>query len=297
MENEEKPAGISAAQLGLGGNPNLASGILYLPPAFDIIPRLLQLLDDPEADGESLADLIRLDAGLTADVLRVANSAAYAGVVPMDNLLAAVLRLGLRQLYQVVLEVVASPVFAQATQPGAASMDLWEHALRTALAAQILSRRFGEDAEVAFTAGLLHDLGKLVFYQLIGDRYVALLADARARKEPLFRCEEAEFRTHHAAVGGKLLKSWNFPENIVQCVAFHHDPLRAPKNSSMIVGIVYAANLLAHRAGTASQAPPYVSELPRPVLRLFGLESPKELWAFEAEVREAFEQENTRSMS
>src|SRR4030095_6173977 len=93
---------ISPEALGFKRELRLNKFIVFLPPALDIVPQLLRFLRDEEKDGEMLAELIRLDPGLTADVLRVANSAAFAGAVRMENLKAAVLRLGLREVFPLV---------------------------------------------------------------------------------------------------------------------------------------------------------------------------------------------------
>src|SRR4051794_31781167 len=93
---------ISPEALGFKRELRLNKSIVFLPPALDIVPPLLRFLGDEEKNGEMLAELIRLDPGLTTDVLRVANSAAFAGAVRMESLKSAVLRLGLRELYRIV---------------------------------------------------------------------------------------------------------------------------------------------------------------------------------------------------
>jgi putative nucleotidyltransferase with HDIG domain len=283
---------ISPEALGFKRELRLHKGIIFLPPSLDIVPQLLRFLGDEEKDGEMLAELIRLDPGLTTDVLRVANSAAFAGSVRMDSLNSAVLRLGLREVYRIVLEVVASPVFLNATQPGAASLDLWKHSLRSGIAAQVLSRHLGEDAELAFTAALLHDVGKLVFHQLFEDSYVAFVHQARRENATLHQRETAQFSTDHASVGGRLLKRWNFPETIVHSVQFHHDPNRCPKPDLHLVSLVCAANLLAYKI--AEGVPPYLQAAAAQILKNLGLQKLDDLWSYENEVRETFERESAR---
>lgn len=116
-------------------NP-VAGGLAYLPPAFELVPRLLLLLDDPEADPESLAELIRVDAGLTADVLRIANTAYFGRSERSATLQHAILRLGLNEVYRIVMKVVTSPILAISHDSALAKLGLWTHSLAVAVAAK-----------------------------------------------------------------------------------------------------------------------------------------------------------------
>ncbi len=283
---------ITPEALGFKRELRLNKSIVFLPPALEIVPQLLRFLGDEEKDGEMLAELIRLDPGLTTDVLRVANSAAFAGAVRMENLNAAVLRLGLREVYRIVLEVVASPVFLNATQPGAASLDLWKHSVRAAVSAQVLARWLGEDAELAFTAALVHDIGKIVFHQLFGDQYVNFVHEAQDQSAALHQREIGRFSTDHASVGGRLLKRWNFPESIIHTVQFHHEAARCPKPDLHLVSLISAANLLAYKIGEG--VPAYLVSSAPPVLKNLTVAHLADLWAYENEAREAFERESAR---
>jgi len=275
----------------------LTTPVVFLPPALDIVPQLLVFLGDEEKNGELLAELIRVDPGLTANVLRVANSAAFAGAYRMENLSAAVLRLGLREVYRIVLQVVASPVFLNATQPGASSLDLWQHSLQSAVAAQVLARWLGEDSELAFTAGLLHDVGKLIFHQLFGKDYIVMVHDAQAQNALLYQREFARYQTDHAAVGGRLLKRWNFPDTMIHTVQFHHELAKCPKPDVRLVSLIFASNLLAHKIAEPSPFPPHLLAGSPAVLKNLGLGSIDDLWVYAAEAKQAFDREHARLVS
>ncbi len=301
MPEKSSASEISPEALGFKGNLKSHSNIIFLPPALDIVPRLLVFLGDEEKDGEMLAELIRLDPGLTVNVLRVANSAAFATTYRMENLNSAVLRLGLREVFRIVLEVVASPMFQNASQPVAASLDLWSHAVRSAISAQTLAFALGEDRELAFTAGLLHDIGKLVFQQLLQEDYASMAHDAALQGAPLHLRETARFSTDHATVGARLLKRWNFPESITDCVHFHHDISRCPKPQLHLVGLIAAANLLAHKLarseaedGAPKAFPEYLLANAKPILKILNLATLDDLWSFLPEAKGAFERERER---
>jgi putative nucleotidyltransferase with HDIG domain len=163
----------------------------FLPPAFELIPRILVLLDDPETNSDTLADVIRVDAGLTTDVMRVANSSAYGGGTRTDSLSQAIIRLGLREIYRLLTTIIASPTVMNLDGFGFERAGLWQHSVVCAIAAQILSRNVsGQDSEVAYTAGLLHDIGKVVMAQVAKADYVALIESCKENGQAHFRAEQ-----------------------------------------------------------------------------------------------------------
>lgn len=266
----------------------------FLPPSFELVPRLLLLLDDPEVNGERLADLIRTDAGLTADVMHVANSAMYSRGNRVETLMEAVNRLGLREIYRIVMNVIASPVLRNPQQVGFAKLDLWTHSLTAALAAQALATHLSTvQPEIAFTAALLHDVGKVVLAQAMGRSYIAVVDEAKDKGVPIFGVERAAYKTDHAEVGAKLLKQWNFPESIIAAIACHHAPEKAARSHATIAATVYAANVLAYRVGSGYGFPPYAGSPDQVALRGIGLRPP-EVFSYEGEVRDGLERERTR---
>ena len=178
----------------------------------------------PTRDGQALADLIRVDAGLTADILRVANSAYYARGNRVGSLLEAANRIGFREIYRTVVDILASPILA-ADQAGLARLDLWRHSLASALAGKLLAENTGiGDEDIAFTAALLHDIGKIAFGHAFGHEYEALIEKSRTSGTAAATLERAAFDTDHAEVGATLLRRWNFPDRITTGIMFHHIP-------------------------------------------------------------------------
>ncbi len=262
----------------------------FLPPAFQLLPRLLLLLDDPEVNSEELVRVIRVDPGLSADVLRVSNSAALAGECPVETLQEAVVRLGLREVYHVTMKVIASPVLLSPGPPEMPSgFDLWTHSLATATAAELLALERREDAEIVFTAGLLHDIGKAVMAERLGREYGELIDRARTDRIPCFEAEQKAYGIDHAALGARLLKRWNFPDRIIAAVQHHHNPTAA-RGHDRTAAFIHAANIIAHRIGVGFDLPDYVT-FPDPAsFALIDLE-PEHLEALEAATLEKFKQE------
>jgi putative nucleotidyltransferase with HDIG domain len=230
----------------------------FLPPAFQLLPRLLLLLEDVEANADALADLIRVDPGLTADVLRVCNSATYGLRYRADNIQQAILRIGFREVHRIMMSVIMSPALKNPENTYAANQsDLWNHSLAAAVASQTLALSAGIDADLAFTAALVHDVGKVVLAHAVPDQVAQVVATAEEKHQPLYEAERAVLKTDHAAVGGRLLDRWGFPQNISTAVRFHHDPAGA-KMEQRLASCLCLANVLAYRVEDPPTLPEYV---------------------------------------
>ena len=230
----------------------------FLPPAFQLLPRLLLLLEDVDANADALADLIRVDPGLTADVLRVCNSATYGLTYRAENIQQAILRIGFREVHRIMMSVIMSPTLKnpQGTYSSTQS-DLWNHSLAAAVASQSIAQTAGIDTDLAFTAALLHDIGKVVLFQAAPQEMSSAMTMAAEKNLPVFKAERAVLKTDHAEVGARLLERWGFPRNISTAVRFHHEPETA-KDEVRLTSCVCLANVLAYRIEDPPGFPEYV---------------------------------------
>jgi HD-like signal output (HDOD) protein len=140
----------------------LLDGVSHLPPAPRVLPLLLSRLTDPDADVTEVVDLITFEPALTAKLIQICNSAFFSGGTPIDSVYEAVNRLGFRQVYQVVAAVTGSRFFRSS---GTSALDahlLWRHSVTAAFAALFVAEAVGVASDLAFTGGLLQDLGKLI---------------------------------------------------------------------------------------------------------------------------------------
>ncbi|HXG48926.1 MAG TPA: HDOD domain-containing protein [Methylomirabilota bacterium] len=223
--------------------------VTSLPPAPQILPELLSLLNQDDVDSAPVVRLISLDPGLTASVLRLSNSAVFAGASSVSDLHEAVTRLGFRQVYQLVAAVVGSKTLGPAQKGyGMDQGELWHHCVSAAVAAQLLARRHGGDDNLVFTATLLHDIGKIVLAEALERQYAKVLESARDQEVALLDLEKKALGVQHAEVGGRLLARWKFPANIVSAVWFHHDPAAAQPHQEL-AAYVYLGNVVAYSMG------------------------------------------------
>lgn len=231
----------------------------FFPPAFELVPRLLILLDDPHANSDDLAEIIRIDPGLTVDLLQIANSAYLAGRDRADTLAEAVLRVGLGEIYRSVLKIVASVGLKSTDAFLTMRVDLWRHSLAVGVASQILAARLPEErAETSFTAGLLHDIGKVLLARARPGQYAALLKSCEASGHPLHLAEREAFNTDHMEVAARLLEHWKFPERLAAAIRAHHDPASLSDDSAELASVLYTANILAYRVGEGNGFPTYM---------------------------------------
>lgn len=255
----------------------------FLPPSFQLLPRLLLLLDDVEAGADTLAQVIRVDPGLTADILRVCNSAAHAKRVRAETIQEAIMRLGFIEVHRIVMTVIASSALKSPQETFTRHEgDLWKHSLAAAVASQVLVPGTGVDADVAYTASLLHDIGKMVLANAVPEDFARILTLAKEQNQAVYRVEQLQFQTDHGGIGARLLKRWGFPDNICEAVQHHHEPVRA-NQQLRLASCLYLSNVLAYRIVDDLTFPEYVVFPDTKALRELGFSQP----TFEALAPEA----------
>lgn len=185
---------------------------------------MLQLSDDPNTDGRQLAEAIDAEPLLTAQVLKLANSAAFGMSRRVASTQHAVSVIGFDSV-RAVAAILASGLRNHKTPT---PKGFWNHAAATAAACSVLSSRFGLSRGEAFSLGLLHDLGAAVLCSVDPKAYAEIDDDASGtRSDTAGRCaqEVAVFGMSHAEAGARLFGQWKFPELFVDAIANHHDVL------------------------------------------------------------------------
>jgi len=221
-------------------------GLGMLP---QITNQILKLVDNPQVSPKQLSALIERDAGLATKLLRVANSAYFGANGKVGTLSQAINTLGLNT----VRSLAVSQAYQQmiTTRGGASRFDktaFWLHCLAVATAARILARMKGwRDPEEAFTAGLIHDTGRLIFDRFLPLEFDRALITATEEGCTLLEAERYELNYTHTEAGGLLAQQWGLPEVICAVIEKHHEPIRFEEEP--LVCIIYTANALAHQVG------------------------------------------------
>ena len=209
-----------------------------------------RLLSDPESDMAEIVRAIEYDPGLTSNLLRMANSAYYGVSEPIGSVRNALVRLGTYQIYQMIVSWGFSSM-AQQSVPGygLTAGRLWEHSIGVAVGAEQISSDLGfQSADHAFTAGLLHDIGKIVLGTFVEVDIDSILQLANRENISFEVAEQQVLGIDHAEVGSILLEHWGFPANIVEACKWHHQPESLAEEST-VLDLVHVADSMCLMGG------------------------------------------------
>jgi putative nucleotidyltransferase with HDIG domain len=216
-----------------------------LPPLPSAVSRLLEMSRDANVSLSQMAEVIRHEPALTTKVLRLCNSAYYGLPRKVTSLQEAVVYLGADTLVNFVLAGCVA-AFYRAAHAGYGNLvgDLWRHSVSCAIASQLLADKCGEEKTgEAFTAGLLHDIGKIVLSAEVRARFDVIIERVRAENCTFEEAEREVLGFNHAEVGAIIAREWNLPVSLCEAIEFHHDPTRA-EHFPRLCAQVHIANIL-----------------------------------------------------
>ena len=269
----------------------LVAKVKNLPPVPHAALKLVSLLEQPAVSNTEVVQALRCDNVLTAKLLRACNSPYFGLAEPVASVDQAVFILGHQQILHIVLTIAFGSAMV-VPLPGYAveASELWRHSLVTAIAGEILANEFTDlnvEPPVAFTVGLLHDIGKLVLSQTLT---ADLQAEIRNRIEhgqlSRVEAEKAVLGTDHCEVGALLLQSWHLPDDLVEAVANHHQPVLKPRPRLSVV--THLANCIAHLAGSAPGWDGYAVRINNEVVTSLEI-TPEQIEHLIITVRESFD--------
>lgn len=269
----------------------LVANVKNLPPVPHAALKLVSLLDQPGVSNTEVVQALRCDNVLTAKLLRACNSPYFGLAEPVSSVDQAVFVLGHQQILHIVLTLAFGSTMV-VPLPGYAveASELWRHSLITAIASETIANDLVDlnvDPPVAFTVGLLHDIGKLVLGQALTPE---VQAEIRARVEhgqqSRSEAEKAVLGTDHSEVGALLLQNWHLSDDVVEAVANHHQPVLKPRPRLSVV--THLANGLAHLAGSAPGWDGYAMRISNEVVERLEI-TPEQVEKLVLTVRESFD--------
>src|ERR1022692_4623445 len=208
--------------IALPARPQAPWALRLLPPFPAIAHRILALASQEDASPQEVGGLIRLDPSFSAELLRFANSALFGVRREVTSLTQAVAMLGMDRVKSMATFVVLHNMVRSSVRVSALR-KVWVHSVVTAIIAEEAARNLRMDSEVAYTAGLLHNLGILGLMSAYPDEYSRMLEVSDDFGFDLLQTERDLFEIDHCAAGAYLAQDWNFPEELAAAIAVHHD--------------------------------------------------------------------------
>jgi putative nucleotidyltransferase with HDIG domain len=234
----------------------LLEKIDFMPPLSSSVMQLMTTLCDSHHSAQDVERVIESDPLLVGRVLRLVNSAAFARRTPAETINDAVSYLGDMTILAVAMDMGGSSVHvAELDGYEAARGVLWEHSLRTAVAARLLARFAKEKVSpsIAYTAGIMHDIGKVVLSSYLKAEIAKKIQEQEmVGPVDFLKAERAIVGTDHCEVGVLVAERWQLPDSLKEAIANHHTPGLAPEKFRTYVYLVHLADMLAMMTGVGT---------------------------------------------
>ena len=207
--------------------------------------RLSETISHPRSSIADIAKIITEDQGLTARLLRLANSPMFGYYSKVDSITKAVTIIGTQQLRDLALASSVMNVFKGIPEDLINMGDFWRHSIACGIVARSFATCLRENnVESYFVAGILHDVGQLILCTAVPDIAAKLLKRSREQEELYFLTERQELGFDHAELGGALLHAWKIPPNIYEPVSFHHFPYNETSSYSFEAAVIHVADII-----------------------------------------------------
>jgi putative nucleotidyltransferase with HDIG domain len=230
----------------------IVESIRELPSLPSIVTRLVEVVNSPDTSAADAAELIEKDPALTSKMLRLANSAFYGIPRTISSISSAVVILGFNTIRSIALSATIMKMFSDSAKKGVFDYNrFWLHSIVCAMTAKNIAQHYiatmSLDPEAAFCAGILHDIGKLIFMQFLPTEYAQTINYSRSGTIATIDAEKQVLGITHAQIGTILADKWALPVDLEYSIVFHHGPERADKVEEL-VAVVHMADVLCHAA-------------------------------------------------
>ncbi|MCK4541537.1 MAG: HDOD domain-containing protein [Spirochaetales bacterium] len=259
-----------------------------LPQFPENIVSLQRMLSDPDSEITHIARQISTDPSLTADLLKIVNSAQFMLPKRVDNIVEAVKLLGLRALTNLLYSYGTQKLLDKHQR------WLWDHSYRTAYYAYHLARNFKKKKDIlddAYVGGILHDMGKIIFADVhpnLLERIVKFCKDRNLGRDFI---EDLSAGLNHAEIGGMIAEKWNFPTPLIEAIKYHHEPSRCSQENRNVVYAVYLANAICN----VEDKEITYDQLEPAALKSYGISSLEQFEIIQQRLAKAFDDEKARA--
>ena len=261
-----------------------------LPQFPDNIVNLQRLIADPNSEITDIAREISVDPSMTADLLKLVNSAQFMLPKRVDNIVEAVKLVGTKGVRNLLYSYGTQKVMGEKYSE---MRSLWQHSYRCAFYAYYIAKSFKKKKELlddVYVGGILHDLGQIVIASLHPDLLDRITKVCKEKGIPSRMLENFSVGLNHAEIGALIAKKWNFPDQLVTAIRFHHEPQQAPVAGRDIVYCVYLANTICdierERIG--------FDQVSAQVLKDFGIETEDQLNRIQEKLSKLFDDQRQK---
>lgn len=249
--------------------------VKFVQPFPKVARRVMELLADPETDAKALAEVIQYDQVITANVLKICNAPYFGLSRKVSSLADALVVIGNDALKDIIITSSSARFYKGDVGAGyeLEQGELWKHSVAAGILAKHLVGKIKEvDAGTAFTAGLLHDIGKRFLSSFVADDFERIMAKVANEGCSFVEAEKELLGITHAELGGKILERWEFPVEIQQAVLHHHDP--EALEMAPLIALIALANTLVISMGIGVGADGLATKMRGEGLRRFGITQP-----------------------
>lgn len=232
-----------------------------LPSLPHVATKVMKLVGEPDTSAKELQEAIITDQGMTAQILKIANSAMFGLKREVRTLTHAIMLLGFGTIRSIVMASATKGLFKSRRSTGLKEKLIWEKSIGAALIARGIADQFNDiDKEESFIGGLMHNIGKTIFNNKFSEEYNQVMAEAYNEGKPIEFYERKQFGFDHAELGYCMLQQWNLSESLCLSVRHYLEPQEAPDAAKKATAVISLAVMFCADLGLGVSEPTPIEE-------------------------------------
>lgn len=243
VANNSQP--FDEEDLNTGKLLKVLNSIHELPTLPSVVMQVSSMLQDIETSAQALAKVIECDQAIVPKLLKLVNSAFFGFSSKVSNVAHALMLLGFNTVQNAIISIaIIKTLDLKKKIPGFDMADFWRHTIAVAVTARYLDKTLGGHfKEDAFTAGLIHDIGKIIMAQYFQERFISTYQAMQSQNTTFSNAEQSYFPVSHAAIGARIAKKWGLPPTLCDVIKRHHQPKTSGEKENLVL-IVHTADAL-----------------------------------------------------
>jgi HD-like signal output (HDOD) protein len=231
---------------------NTINNIAALPTIPEVATKIMNMVNDPDVSFKAVAEEISKDQAMTTNILKLCNSAYFSKGKEISSIDRAIVTLGIREVTNIVMVVAAKPLLDKfVIGYDLAKGELWKQGLLVGTMAKkiALQRKRKDIADIVFTGGIIHNIGKTVLAIFVQNTYNDIMNEITSKNITFSEAEKSIMGYSHEEISEKILEKWNFPPVLRAIARYYSEPEKAPQQFKQEVSIVHIANTVSIMAG------------------------------------------------